>query len=101
MTSTKRYHNPKTGFYSYFVTFDSGSRLELMAKQHLSPSIADSLGYAHLAIAVGTKEAVNAYVEKFLAAGFPLLSGPRTTGDSYYEAVIQDPEGNLLELTTD
>lgn len=61
VTSTKRYHNPKTGFYSYFVTFDSGSRLELMAKQHLSPSIADSLGYAHLAIAVGTKEAVNAY----------------------------------------
>ncbi|KRL84781.1 VOC family protein [Ligilactobacillus apodemi] len=101
VTSIKRYHNPKTGFYSYFVTFDSGSRLELMAKQHLSPRIADSLGYAHLAIAVGTKEAVNAYVEKFLAAGFPLLSGPRTTGDGYYEAVIQDPEGNLLELTTD
>lgn len=47
VTSTKRYHNPKTGFYSYFVTFDSGSRLELMAKQHLSPRIADSLGYAH------------------------------------------------------
>lgn len=49
----------------------------------------------------GLRRLLTPTVEKFLAAGFPLLSGPRTTGDSYYEAVIQDPEGNLLELTTD
>ena len=99
--SSERYHNKRTGIQSYFVSFDSGSRLERTSKQHLSNRIADSLGYTHLAISVGTKVDVDAYVETFLADGFPLLSGPRTTGDGYYEAVIQDPEGNLIELTTD
>ncbi|BBM17818.1 hypothetical protein G15_1464 [Enterococcus avium] len=101
VSSTELYHNKKTGFKSYFVSFDSGSRLELTSKQHLSNRVADSLGYTHLAISVGTKADVDSYVERFLADGFPLLNGPRTTGDGYYEAVIQDPEGNLIELTTD
>lgn len=101
VTSSELYHNQKTGFKSYFVSFDSGSRLELTSKHHLSNRVADSLGYTHLAISVGTKEDVDAFVEKFLADGFPLLNGPRTTGDGYYEAVVQDPEGNLIELTTD
>lgn len=101
VSSTELYHNKKTGFKSYFVSFDSGSRLELTSKQHLSNRVAESLGYTHMAISVGTKEDVDNYVEKFLADGFPLLNGPRNTGDGYYEAVIQDPEGNLIELTTD
>ncbi|KRM35056.1 glyoxalase family protein [Agrilactobacillus composti DSM 18527 = JCM 14202] len=100
-TSSELYHNPKTGFKSYFLGFDSGSRIELTTKQFLSPRISDSLGYTHLAMALGTKADVDAYVAKFLKAGYPLVSGPRTTGDNYYEAVIQDPEGNLIELTTD
>ncbi|MGM0238900.1 VOC family protein [Enterococcus sp. AZ103] len=98
---SEKYQNPKTGFSSYFLSFASGSRLELTNKKYLSPRIADSLGYGHIAIAVGDKKAVDQMVEIFLADHFPLLSGPRTTGDGYYEAVIQDPEGNLIELTTD
>lgn len=101
VSSTERYHNKKTGFMSYFLSFDSGSRLELTSKQHLSNRVADSMGYTHLAISVGGKEDVDRFVEQFLADGFPLLNGPITTGDGYYEAVIQDPEGNLIELTTD
>lgn len=100
VSSTELYHNKKTGFKSYFVSFYSGSRLELTTKQHLSNRVVESLGYTHMAISVGTKADVDSYVEKFLADGFPLLNGPRTTGDGYYEAVIQDPEGNLIELTT-
>ncbi|MDT2755221.1 VOC family protein [Enterococcus pseudoavium] len=100
VTSSALYHNQKTGFRSYFLSFDTGSRLELTSKQHLSNRVADSLGYTHIAISLGSKEAVDSYVEKFLDAGLPLLNGPRTTGDGYYETVIQDPEGNLLELTT-
>ncbi|MGO3115901.1 VOC family protein [Enterococcus pseudoavium] len=100
VTSSALYHNQKTGFRSYFLSFDTGSRLELTSKQHLSNRVADSLGYTHIAISLGSKEAVDSYVEKFLDAGLPLLNRPRTTGDGYYEAVIQDPEGNLLELTT-
>lgn len=98
---SEKYQNPKTGFSSYFLSFASGSRLELTNKKYLSPRIADSLGYGHIAIAVGDKKAVDQMVERFLTDHFPLLSGPRTTGDGYYEAVIQDPEGNLIELTTD
>ncbi len=28
--SNDGYHNPRTGFSSYFITFDDGARLELM-----------------------------------------------------------------------
>lgn len=97
--ANERYHNRKTGFQSYFLTFESGSRIELTTKQFLSARSADALGYAHMAISVGSKENVDKFVEKFLAAELPLLNGPRTTGDGYYEAVVQDPEGNLIELT--
>lgn len=95
-----RYHNPKTRFSSYFLSFDEGSRLELTNKKHLSPRVADALGYGHIALAVGGKEAVDEKTALLVADGFPLLSGPRTTGDGYYESVVQDPEGNLVEITT-
>lgn len=95
-----RYHNPKTRFSSYFLSFDEGSRLELTNKRHLSPRVADALGYGHIALAVGSKEAVDEKTALLVADGFPLLSGPRTTGDGYYESVVQDPEGNLVEITT-
>ncbi|OYW73480.1 MAG: glyoxalase [Aerococcus viridans] len=94
-----RYHNPKTRFSSYFLS-DEGSRLELTNKKHLSPRVADALGYGHIALAVGGKEAVDEKTALLVADGFPLLSGPRTTGDGYYESVVQDPEGNLVEITT-
>ncbi|XJS11061.1 VOC family protein [Aerococcaceae bacterium WGS1372] len=94
------YYNPKTKFSSYFLTFESGSRLELTTKKFLSQRASDSLGYTHLAMAVGTKEDVNHLTQRLVEDGYPLLNGPRTTGDGYYEAVIQDPEGNLIELTT-
>lgn len=95
------YYNQKTGFRSYFLTFDSGSRIELTNKQHLAPRAPESFGYSHLALAVGGKADVDQMTERLVADGFPLVSGPRTTGDGYYESVIQDPEGNLIELTTD
>ncbi|MEY8371136.1 VOC family protein [Aerococcaceae bacterium 50-4] len=95
-----KYHNPKTRFSSYFLTFEEGSRLELTNKKHLSPRIADALGYGHIALAVGDKTAVDAKTDQLVADGYPLLSGPRTTGDGYYESVLQDPEGNLVEITT-
>ncbi|KFN90610.1 putative glyoxylase family protein [Tetragenococcus muriaticus PMC-11-5] len=99
--SSDLYHNEKTGFRSYFLNFEEGSRIELTTKQHLANRVPESFGYAHMAIAVGDRKAVDTFAEKFVEDGFPLLSGPRTTGDGYYEAVIQDPEGNLIELTTE
>ncbi|MCQ9210772.1 VOC family protein [Granulicatella seriolae] len=101
VTTSAFYQNKKTGFNSYFLEFGKGSRIELCNKKHLSSRIADSLGYTHIAISVGNKEDVDALTDKLINDGFPLVSGSRTTGDGYYESVIQDPEGNLIELTTD
>lgn len=96
--SSVLYHNPKTKFSSYFLSFESGARLELMQKLHTAPHGFEQLGYHHLAISLGSKEKVDAFAQKLNADGYPLLSGPRTTGDGYYEAVLQDPEGNQIEI---
>ncbi|MGO2603912.1 MAG: VOC family protein, partial [Alkalibacterium gilvum] len=61
----------------------------------------ESYGYAHLAMSVGDKTAVDNLVDKLESDGYMLVDGPRTTGDGYYEAVIEDPEGNLIELTAE
>lgn len=98
--SSELYYNPKTKFQSYFLDFGKGSRLELTSKKFLSERVSDSVGYAHIAIAVGSQADVDELVDTLVSAGYPLINGPRTTGDGYYEAVVQDPDGNLLELTT-
>lgn len=98
-TSTSLYHNPKTGFYSYFLTFESGARLEIMHKETINEAEGEHFGFAHLAFALGSKEAVDEFAYYMDSQGFPIQNGPRTTGDGYYEAVIHDIEGNIIELT--
>ena len=100
-TSNGGYHNQNTGFRSYFISFEDGARLELMnkpgmAEEEKSP---DRTGYAHLAFSVGSKERVDELTDQLKAAGYEVLSGPRTTGDGYYESCIVAVEGNLIELT--
>lgn len=95
-----KYHNPRTGFSSYFINLAEGARLELCHKTDLPQVATERLGLAHLAFSLGSKEAVDAKVKELRAAGCDLLSGPRITGDGYYEAVVTDLEDNLLELTT-
>ena len=95
------YHNKKTGFRSYFITFDDGSRLEIMTKPDMSDEKKEQnrTGYAHIAFSVGSNEAVDSLTEKLKSAGYEVASGPRTTGDGYYESCIVAIEGNLIELT--
>lgn len=99
--SNSGYHNPRTGFRSYFITFDGGARLELMNK----PEMADQekplnrTGYAHIAFSAGSRERVDALTEELRAAGYDVVSGPRTTGDGYYESCIVAIEGNQIEIT--
>ena len=97
--ASARYENVKTGFSSYFLKFATGGRIELSHKDNINKRAADVLGYAHIAISLGEKQRVDTLAAQFVNDGFNLLSGPRTTGDGYYEAVIEDPEGNLIELT--
>ena len=96
-----KYYNQNTGFQSYFLTFEDGARLEIMTKQHLLELSKDPLrtGYAHLAFSVGNMERVNALTARLQAEGYEVLSGPRTTGDGYYESCIVGIEGNLIEIT--
>jgi len=88
-------------FRSYFISFDDGSRLELMNK----PEMVDleknpyRTGYAHVAFSVGSKEKVDELTIRLEAAGYEVASGPRTTGDGYYESCIVAFEGNQIELT--
>ena len=63
------------------------------------PDVNGRVGLAHIAFSVGSKEAVNQLTERLQKDGYLLVNGPRITGDGYYESVIEDPEGNLLELT--
>lgn len=99
-TSNELYHNPKKQFSSYFLTFDNGSRLEIMSRPDVDLKAGESLGYAHLAFSLGSKEKVDEMTQQFKTDGFQVLDGPRTTGDGYYESVVLDPEGNRIELTT-
>ncbi|KRM72161.1 VOC family protein [Lacticaseibacillus brantae] len=99
-TRNERYHNATTGFSSYFLSFSDGARLEIMTNDAGITTAIPNTGYAHLAFAVGTAADVDQLVQRLTADGITLVNGPRTTGDSYYEAVIEDPEGNLIELTT-
>ena len=98
--ANQKYHNPKTGLQTYFLSFGSGARLELMTRPNLSErdKSAQEFGYTHIAFQLGSREAVDALTGVLAQAGCPILSGPRVTGDGYYEVSLQDPEGNLLEL---
>ena len=95
------YHNPRTDFKSYFLTFTDCTRLELMTKPDLSDSgdLRNRYGYAHIAFALGSVGEVDRMTKLLSDAGYPVISGPRTTGDGYYESCILGIEGNIIELT--
>ena len=100
-TANGGYFNSNTGFRSYFIRFDDGARLEIMSRPELSDAGNPSgmNGYAHIAFSVGSRERVDALTEKLRDAGYEVLSGPRTTGDGYYESCIAAVEGNQIEIT--
>ena len=98
--SNTLYRNEKKQFESYFISFESGARIEIMRKKGIEEKpIQEVTGYAHFAFSVGSKEKVDELTKSLKAAGYPVLNGPRTTGDGYYESVISDPEGNQIEIT--
>ena len=95
------YHNKNTGFRSYFLSFDGGARLELMTAPGLQNMDRPPLrtGFAHLAFSVGSRNEVDALTERLRADGCAVVSGPRVTGDGYYESCVLDAEGNRIEIT--
>lgn len=100
-TSNDGYLNKKTEFRSYFLSFEDGARLEIMNQPQVTecqPEV-QRLGYIHLAFCVGSKAKVDALTAELKEDGYTVISGPRTTGDGYYESCIVGIEGNIIELT--
>lgn len=98
--SNEKYHNATKGFESYFVRFESGARLEIMRKVGIDKEDQeDRIGWAHIAFSLRSRDKVNELTTKLQDSGYILVNGPRVTGDGYYESVMEDPEGNLIELT--
>lgn len=99
--SNDGYHNPTTDFRSYFLSFSDGARLEIMTRPGLDDIEKSPLrtGYAHIAFSMGSAERVDELAYELKAAGYELVSGPRRTGDGYYESCIVGFEGNLIEIT--
>lgn len=100
--SNELYHNPKTGLRTYILSFPDGcARLEIMSRpdtMDIDPS-GRNIGFVHLSFAVGSKKAVDEKTEELRSAGYTVTSGPRTTGDGYYESCILGPERIQLEIT--
>lgn len=101
-TANNLYHNPRTGLRTYILSFpDGGARLEIMARPEV-PAFTTEIfrsGFIHMSVALGSREAVDAKTMELQKAGYECMSGPRTTGDGYYESCISGPEGILIELT--
>lgn len=99
--SGKCYHNRDTDFRSYFLSFSDGARLEIMSRPNMSDNEKNltRTGFSHIAFSVGSKEKVDKLTKLLRTDGFEVISGPRTTGDGYYESCIVDIEKNQIEIT--
>lgn len=97
------YVNSAKGFESCFLSFTDGARIEVMQTTALAPVAIEPgvqrMGLTHIALAVGSEQQVDALTRRLADDGFPVLDGPRHTGDGYYESVILDPDGNRVEIT--
>lgn len=101
--SNEKYHNSAKQFQSYFLSFESGCRLEIMQKVGIldEPKSYENqkTGIVHFAMSVGSQENVDSLTEILRNDGFEVVGNPRTTGDGYYESVVLDPENNIIEIT--
>lgn len=95
------YHNNTSDFSSYFLSFDDDTRLEIMTSPDIINHKKDQkrTGLAHLAFSLGSKDKVNELTERLENDGYKVISGPRVTGDGYYESTILAFEENIIELT--
>lgn len=101
-TANDGYHNPTTGLRTYFLSFGGEARIEIMQRPgHEEAASPERAGWIHTAFTVGGKEDVDALAQRLVNDGFAVTSGPRTTGDGYYEAVVLDPEGNDIEIVAE
>jgi lactoylglutathione lyase len=95
------YRSVRRPLESCFLSFEGGARLELMRLPELPPGQGPDprTGLAHVAFSAGSPAGVDQLTSELRAAGHTVVSAPRTTGDGYYESVVLDPDGNVVEIT--
>lgn len=96
------YHNPRTNLRTYILTFPDGqSRLEIMTRPEVEGNNENiyPARFIHLSFSVGSKENVDKLTSMLNDDGYQTLSGPRITGDGYYESCVKGLEGILIEIT--
>jgi lactoylglutathione lyase len=100
-----KYINPITGFESYFITFDSDTKLEIMSEREVKEN-RNNLDYfqyqgiAHIAFGMESMQLVDEKANQLEQAGYKILKGPRKTGDGFYVFDTLDPDKNRVEVTT-
>lgn len=101
--ANEKYKNRNTGFQSYFLSFNEGARLEIMASPLINTEqnsiMLNLIGLAHFSISVGSKEKVLSLTETLRKDSYKIFGEPRLTGDGYFESIILDPDGNKIEIT--
>jgi lactoylglutathione lyase len=102
-TAGEKYTNTKKNYTSYFLSFDEGTRLELMHIPTIPANENDVylqyIGLIHFAVSVGSTAKVDDLTNLLRKEGCEVVGEPRWTGDGYYESVVLDPEGNRIEIT--
>jgi len=90
----------RPGFRSRFINLEGGTSIEVMHGPWIETvtDMPERAGYAHLALALSSHQAVDDMAQKAAARNI-LVSAPRMTGDGFYEAVLRDPDGNFIEIT--
>lgn len=104
-SANQKYINPSKNFASYFISFESGARIELMNRPDIPDNQNDTVvsqhqGIIHLAFGVDSMNSVDTKAEQLKKAGYKILNGPRKTGDGYYEFETLDPDQNRLEVSS-
>ena len=76
-------------------------RLKLLNNPALddAPKTLNRTGFIHVAFSVGSKEKVDALTAELKNDGYEVVSGPRTTGDGYYESCVVAFEDVQIEIT--
>lgn len=95
------YESKSRPLKTYFITFEGGARLELMSSAEVEKKAENGTftGYHHLAFSCGSRQKVDELTQRLEKDGFAVISGPRVTGDGYYESCISGFEGNVIEIT--
>lgn len=103
--ANEKYINKEKHFESYFITFDSGTRLELMQMPGIPENLNDRIGkqhqgIIHLSFGVRSMNEVTNKADQMEKDGFKILRGPRKTGDGYFEFETLDPDNNRIEVSS-